>query len=1659
MSRRSRPLDVAIVGMACRFAGATNLFQFWQNVLEGRTSISEVPSHRWDANTFYDPESSASDRVKGRRGGYLDEPILMDPGSLGVMPRTLEGGEPEQFLVLDAARSALSDAGYPEGVQDGRRVEVVIGRGNYFNRGNLTRLQHGRVLAQTLAILNALHPEWSDADRDAVRSELKRTLPPFESATIPGQITNATAGRVSHRLGLTGASYVVDAASASALVALDLGANALRSKRADLVIVGGVYIEADVDFPMVFSQLGVLSRSGESRPFAEDADGLVPGEGVGVLVLKRLRDAERNRDRIYAVLKGVGLSSDGRGRGLASPDAKGHVRAIRRAYRQSSVEPASVELIEGHGLGVPAADRAELKALYAVFPPTESGTTRVLGAASALIGHPMPAAGMAGVIKAALALHHRVLPASPDVGEPHALLRKAEDRFERNPTSRPWIQGGKTPRRAGVNAFGFAGINGHAVLEAHPSSDHQVPGALLRWPDETILIAEPNRNAMVDRVRTLARQLRRRSDWDLKDLAATLNAEAVHSGHASRLGMVVENVDALIDRLESIGERLSDPNRESIRDTKGAYYWERPLGREGGLAFLFPGEGSQYPGMLADLCMHFPEVRIPFDRIDRMAHDSGSIEPPSGRLFRQDRQDDAGLWETSTAVHIVLAAQWAIYQLLLRLGLRPDALCGHSSGEFPALVAAGVIADDDQLEGRFNDLASVFSELERSGVIPEARMIGVATHRERIERIVKENAIPMAIAVDNCPHQVLLVGAPQVARTMADRLKAEGIGCEELPFTRAYHTEVFSAALAPIRAFFESIPMRSPEVPVYSCCVAGRFPDSVQKARHLAIAQWTKPVEFRQTVETMYADGLRLFVDVGGRGNLAAFVEDTLRGRPSFAVAANVPRRSGITQLNHLVASLFAQGVSIDPKVLTSRRRPQHVDLDQEVQTPAPRVALRLGFPEMQLSDELASALRGQQEPKEIELPLSNLSDFSDLSNRLMFEMSEPTPFSHQSGDVDGHLCDDDAIRSYFRTMNSFLETQKRVLSCALNSEMLPPLRGEVDLLENGAVQVDRAAHQADGDESPRTTEQNERGGLPITTANGVPVSRNGIIEPSGERAEWVEWRVLDAMKDPVAEHHTFGGRRISAVDPGMKGLPVLPFTIMAEMLAHAAANHAGNGVLIGLRDVRARRWIRYEEVPIRLEIRISKIPNTLNSFHAALFDRGPVDGPARDLDRPEVEALLDFGARRSDPPPPRPFDLGEHATPTRFTAESIYSEQWLFHGPALQAVVGIGDASNQGIEGVLRVLPLRAIQEDPTAPPPLTNPIVLDAFTHLLGCWGLDQLPEGDVIFPLRLGSLRIFGHDPVEGTDLVCRIAVKEIDRLRVMVDAEILLPDGRVWMQLDDWEDWRFYWPPRYRDVFRQPDRELLGEALELPELGSDSVAVWLQPPEDMGKPIWRDVLEYVQLSPEERAGCLQPSGPEERRTLRLWGRIAAKETVRRLWLRDGRPPEYPADLTIEPDSYGRPWIRSRRTPDHGDLPALSIAHTQGVAVALANRSPHAIVGIDVERVVPRSASFEELAFTDQERRLLDQIGRDGRSAWIARFWCAKEAVGKVTGRGMVAGPSSAEVVAVDAQNGWITVRLNTDLAELRPDLADEPFRVGTAIRDNYAIAWFSRAECRR
>ncbi len=1710
---RGRPAEIAVIGLGCRFAGAPDASTFFENILAGKDCTREVPADRWNPATFCDPLSTAGDRVPTCRGGYLDSPLAFDAAEHGIMPRTVAGGEPEQFLILEAATAALSDAGLTLADLAGTRAEIVIGRGNYFNRGNLTRLQHGRMIAQTLALLDALHPDWTAAERDAIAADLRASLPPFEAATIPGQLTNATAGRLAHRFDLSGASFVVDAASASSLVALDLAMSALAQRRADLAIAGGVYLEADVDFPLVFRQLNALSRSGTARPFGAQADGMLPGEGAGVVVLKRRRDAERDGDRIYALVQSVGIASDGRSKGLAAPSARGHARALRRAFRRAGIDPATVALVEGHGLGVPAADRAELRAMNAVFPAPRFGH-RYLGAVSSMIGHAMPAAGIAGLIKTALALYHRVLPPTLHAENPHPLLDCPGSTWRLNAKARPWIHSDPdVPRRAGVSAFGFAGINSHAVLEEHaPSADGDLPGALRTWDTEAFLLSAPDRDGLIERVRELLDWLKKGRRENLKDVAYTLNCVHQHCSGGARLGVVAGSLAELADRLSPLPTKLSDPARASIRDARGVYFWNEPLCHAAAksFAFLFPGEGSQYPGMLADLCIHFPIVRQLFDTADRIARDVGDTIPPSEHLFGRTEERDEKLWSPATAVNVVLNAQWAMYQLLTRLELRPDAVVGHSSGELLALAAAGVFPADRALEQKLGRLGSIFRGFESSGDLPEARLVAIAADRHRVDSLCRAaGALNAAVAMDNCPHQVVLAVPPSELERIVGRLREESILWEVLPFSRAYHTAGFRPVVGPIADFFTEMTLNAPRVPIYSCASGRRMPEESDAIRALAVDQWTRTVAFRETIEAMHADGFRLFVDVGARGNLAGFVEDTLRGKPAFAIAANLPRRNGLTQLNHLVAATFAQGVHLKADYLYARRRPRAVDWNAPDAPARATVELAIGFPEMEFSDDLVARLRstvhmppaaagpgpagatqghqyspssGHEHPSRNgnahhdhspPQPAAVLSASDAPARSQQERLPVPDPCSPSwdrleefgESSIGPFSAVEDAMLSFQETMQAFLQTQQEIMTAFLE--------GSTDDHQSTDVLGQLLAaprHGLDSGPDPsfthlHATRENRmtsghspilhpRPASSLVTSGPVPGPWAGEVRRLVAGSEIETLIILEVHDDPIAHHHTLGGRKVSALDPSLKGLPVLPFAVMAEMTAQAAALAVTPGlVLTGLTQVRAHKWVRYEDEPVYLELRGQHAPSSGDErFWVGIFNRGPL-GKTEAL-RPVFEATAIFAAATPEPPPAADWSLS-NGCPSKFTARSVYDEQWLFHGPPFQAISHVGNLAREGIEGTIRVLPWGPLVKAGQSARFHTDLIVVDNFTQILGCWGLDYLSEGDVVFPLSMDELELYGDRPPAGTDVACRINILDIQRHRLRVEAEIIRPDGSVWMRIRDWEDWRFHWPGRYRDVMRQPRDFWLGE--ELPLAGPESLpasaasAVWLEPPADMGRPVWRDVLEQIELGPRERAAVLASVSDELRRTHKLWGRIAAKEAVRRLWHAAGAPPVYPADLTVVADQHGRPELFSLACPGDSAAAAISIAHCDGVAVAMAALDPRARVGIDVETIVDRPVDFESSAFTPGEQGLLGRWSGASRTEWIARFWCAKEAAAKATGLGLPGNPAACEITEVDEASGAMQVKLGPALVTALARCGRDSLRVVSARRNDYAWAW--------
>jgi acyl transferase domain-containing protein len=1696
---RPRPYEIAIVGMGCRFPGASDLTAYFENILSGKDCTRSVPPDRWKAEVFHDPTSSAGHRLPSCRGGYLDSPIPFDASAHGIMPRTVLGGEPEQFLVLDAATAALADAGLAIEDLKHRAVHVVIGRGNYFNRGNLIRLQHGRMIEQTVAILAAFHPEWSEADLDLIRSDLRASLPPFEAATIPGQLTNATAGRLAHRFDLSGASFVVDAASASSLVAVDLAVRALIDRSADLAVAGAVYLEADVDFPLVFRQLNALSPSGTARPFAEDADGMVPGEGVGALILKRRADAERDGDRIYAVIQGIGLASDGKSAGLAAPSARGHLRAMRRAYRKSGIDPATVMLVEGHGLGVPAADRAEIKALRAVFKSPDRGQ-RVLGAVSSMIGHAMPAAGMAGLIKSALALYHRVLPPTLHSEKPHPQLLATAPQFALNPVARPWIHGDdRFARRAGVNAFGFAGINAHAILEEHSASaDAFHSGALRHWDTEAILLSAPDRPALVERIRELVAWIKGHRDNELVDVAYSLNCRVSHASEAVRLGLLASSLSELEELLTPLVTRLADPSCRSIRDRRGIYFWDEPLlhGDRPGLAFLFPGEGSQYPGMLADLCFHFPEVRRLFDTADRIAFDSGESSPPSDHLFAPRAQSSDQLWSTATAVNVVLNAQWALYQVLTRIGLRPDAVLGHSSGEILALSAGGVFPTDRALERKLGRLGTIMSGFESSGDLPAAVLVAVATHRDRAVALCRDlGASGVEVAMDNCPHQVVLAVPPAEHLRVVECLRREQILFEELPFARAYHTPGFRPVVGAIAEFFNQMPFGPPEIPIYSCASHARMPESPDAIRDLAVAQWTQTVAFRETIEAMHADGFRVFIDVGARGNLAGFVEDTLRGRPSFAVAANMPRRSGLTQLNHLVAATFAQGASLKADYLYARRRPQSIDWSSPEPSKRAVVEIQVGFPEMLPSAALLETLSSRrQDPPATPSPAFEVS--ADQAPILPPALPLPLPYTngHQNGNGNGHhdhashvtavagsrhtprltldvdldetsRCaawqpsseleisfdqslansdEDRVMRGFQDVMQSFLEAQREVMAAYLSG----PIDASLSVDATGTFSLPYAEY------SDTFTSDDES----VAPSWNEPAPALGAWV--GEIRRLVPWTevetvlLIEAEGDPVAEHHTLGGRKISAADPTLLGLPVLPFAVMAEMTAQVAALIVPPGlVLTGLSDVRAHKWVRYETEPVHIELRGRRLDSDHDTrIWVGIFNRG-IDGTA-ESSRPVFEATAVFDRDVPQPETAERWELND-ARPSRFTANSVYGEQWLFHGPLFQAIARMGELSGRGIEGDLRVLPLEPLVRQGESTTFYTDLVVIDNFTQLLGAWGLDYLAEGDVMFPLRMELLEIQGDRPEVGTLVHCQIAIHELERHRIRVDAQFVRPDGTVWMRIKNWQDWRFHWPGRYRDSFRQPRDHWVGEELPIDDQSEDIPtgvkAVWLEPPGDMGRPVWRDVLEFTQLGPAERAEHLELAYSEESRSRQLWGRVAAKEAVRRLWADAERPATYPADLAIIAPPDGHPRLALAHAPETHPMPAIAIAHTEGVAVGVAALDPRARLGVGVEPIVEPALCSVAAPWTQTERTILSRWSGDALAEWLARFACAKAAAAQSEMLCLPDDLARLEVVSCDELSGTILVRIACACDNANPDSVDRTLRVFSARRADRAWAW--------
>ncbi len=891
-------MRVAIIGLACLFPGAPNLESFWRNIEAGVDAITDVPAGRWDKQ-FYDPHAADIDRFYCKRGGFVDDHADFDPLAFGVVPKSAASIEPDQLLTLKIGYDALRDAGYAEKPFARARTGVVLGRGNYIGAGVLHLEQHVRLLPQILQTLRDLFPDLPQAALDAAKARLQEQFAYYGPDAAAGMIPNLLASRLANRLDLHGPAYTLDAACASSLIAVEQACHALAHGGMDMMLAGGVHLTHDLTFWATFCQLGALSRAGVSRPFSREADGILAGEGIGVAVLKRLDDALADADRIYAVIEGAGSSSDGRGGSLVAPAASGQLQALEKAWAQAGLKRHDIGLLEAHGTGTPAGDAVELETLRSFFGGLAGGQRPVVGSVKSMIGHAMPASGMASLIKTALAIHRGVLPPTLNCEDPNPALQ--ETCFRVIGCAEPWDAAVES-RIAAVNAFGFGGINAHVVLRGVPAAAAPLRCRPLSGLPPVLMLAADTPAVLL----------------------ALLDAGAPYPQPGQgpcRLAIIAPDAARIAMARRAVASAKPWTGRQNI--------WFSPHGTiaaGGKLAFVFPGVGSSFAPQAADLATFF-----------------GAALPPHCHTL-----DPAS--ELPRVVAGLLGFNTYLFERLRSLRINPDCCAGHSIGEWSAMHCAGMTHQG------LADLIDAGLDLD-SVEFPDVLFLSAACS-EATMRLHLSGIEGAALSHDNCPHQVIACGERNAIEALAARLREARVLHQILPIVSGFHSPLFAGHMQPYETFFGAAALSEPDMPVWSATTAAEFPASAAGKRQLALDHLLKPVRFRPMIEAMHDAGVRVFVEVG-TGALSGFIADTLSGRPHLAVAANREDRGGLAQLQQLCAALWVEGADFDMRLLHESQSAETPLLSQNRAAACSPSTMRLalGVPLVRVSRPLEASL------------------------------------------------------------------------------------------------------------------------------------------------------------------------------------------------------------------------------------------------------------------------------------------------------------------------------------------------------------------------------------------------------------------------------------------------------------------------------------------------------------------------------------------------------------------------------------------------------------------------------------------------------------------------------------------------------------------------------
>ncbi|TRV42310.1 MAG: type I polyketide synthase [Microcystis panniformis Mp_MB_F_20051200_S9] len=917
---------IAVIGMGCHYPGAKQLSELWENILARRCQFRQFPDQRLPLSEYYDPDPATPDKTYGTRGAFIDG-FQFDWINRRVPKKTVDGTDIVHWLALEVADKAIEDAGYRRDTIPTQKTGVILGNSltGEHTRSNVMRLRwpYVRRALRAAAEVKGLSGKIVEELLETMEKFYKSVFPPITEDTLAGGLSNTIAGRICNFFNFDGGGYTVDGACSSSLIAVVTAANALSNGDLDMALAGGIDISLDTFELIGFAKTGALTAQ-DMKVYDRRASGFVPGEGCGFVVLKRLEDARKAGDFVYAILKGWGISSDGKG-GITAPSKFGQSKALLRAYQKAGYSPHTLHFIEGHGTGTPVGDRTELEGIALAMAAEGEIAPRSCGVTSfkSLVGHTKAAAGIGGLIKAVMAVNQRIVPPTVGCKEPNPIFETTA--LCLYPILQGEIYQPTAILKAGVSAMGFGGINSHVTLVSgdvpathlKPSLDER--SLLVSQQDSEILVFGANSiYQILKSLEFIREKAKGMSLAEMVDLAAQ-NSQELLAQTSVRAAIIAETPQELLLRLEelihllhsqppAIGETYMSPMKD---------VWLAHQVKRSRVAFLFPGQGSQKLNMARTLVERYAWARELVQQADLWLIESG-FEPISSLIYRpldravnqqQVEQWFKALTDVAPQAICLTSLLWKHY--LKRLGLEPVALGGHSLGELTAFEAAGAYDEKTLL---------CFAAMRGKAMTVKGDSIGtmasLACSDATAQKLLQGISGYVTVANINSPKQTVISGEKASVTAVCERALVQEIQVRQLPVANAFHSQMVASAAEYVRQKAQ-IPLlfEQPSTSLFTS-VNGQIVNSGLNLKEHFADQIVAQVNFVSLVENL-KNKCDLIVEVGSGKVLSGLVEATDTSVLCFPLES----KPGIARdLNTFLAAYFVQGGEVNWQALYEQR-------------------------------------------------------------------------------------------------------------------------------------------------------------------------------------------------------------------------------------------------------------------------------------------------------------------------------------------------------------------------------------------------------------------------------------------------------------------------------------------------------------------------------------------------------------------------------------------------------------------------------------------------------------------------------------------------------------------------------------------------------------------